>query len=342
MPVYQDKKTKQWYVSYRIKDPVTGKWHQKKKRGFDSKRSAKIAEAELMQDQSTNGKTFHQISDEYNKYMNYSPEMARKHEVRFEKSFSDYYDMPISKITVAQLVDFQNKLNESDYATKTKRDTIQFVKSVFRYGNTVYNIPNISTVLKSPKKTNEEKMQEMEIWTVEEFNQFIDCVHEYYYKAFFTLLFWSGLRRGEAIALQKSDLQGNELSITKSMKHFKNGFMPTKTGMSRRVKLDQKTIDIIKPLMDYQGGFIFGGDRSLSISTIQRRFKSAIEESGVKPIRIHDLRHSHASLLINNGINILSISKRLGHANVSITLNVYSHLMESTDNDMMEKIAKIH
>lgn len=342
MPVYQDKATKKWRVSYRIKDPVTGQWCQKTKRGFPTKREAKIAEAELMQETTTGGKTFHQISDEYNRYMSYSPELARKHEVRFEKSFSEYYDVPIQQITVAQLIDFQNRLNESKYATKTKRDTIQFVKAVFRYANTVYNIQNISSVLKSPKKTAQEKMKEMDIWTVEQFEQFIQYVQESYFKLFFTVLFWTGMRRGECIALQQSDLQGDELSITKSMKHFKNGFLPTKTGKSRRVKIDSQTLAALQPLLDQPGPFLFGGDRSLSISMIQRRFSEAVEASGVKPIRIHDLRHSHASMLINNGVNILAVSKRLGHANVSITLNVYSHLMEQTDNDMMVKIDEIH
>ena len=342
MPVYQDKKTGKWYVSYRVKDPINGTWHQKMKRGFQTKRDAKIAEAELMQESNPSNKTFHQIADEHAKYMQFSDEVAKKHIAHYTIRFADLYDMPINKITIPMLVDWQNKLSETAFATRTKNDTIQYVRAVFKYANMVYGIPNISTVLNSIKKTDQEKMKEMQIWTIEEFNQFIEHVDEYYYKAFFILLFWTGMRRGECIALQKSDLQGNEISITKSMKHHKNGFKPTKTGKPRKIKIDSKTRAALEPLLKYEGNFIFGGSRSLPISSIQRKFKKAIAESGVKPIRIHDLRHSHASVLINSGVNIVAVSKRLGHSSIEMTLKVYTHLLEQTDNDMMNKIESLH
>ena len=72
--------------------------------------------------------------------------------------------------------------------------------------------------------------------------------------------------------------------------------------------------------------------------TITRKFHKAIKESGVKRITVHSLRHSHASWLINNGVNILAVSKRLGHKDVSTTLRVYTHLLEQTDNDMLGKL----
>ena len=73
--------------------------------------------------------------------------------------------------------------------------------------------------------------------------------------------------------------------------------------------------------------FVFGGEVPVSDQTLRRRFDSYAQKAGVKKIRIHDLRHSHASLLINKGQNILIVSKRLGHSNITQTLNTYSHLM---------------
>ena len=73
--------------------------------------------------------------------------------------------------------------------------------------------------------------------------------------------------------------------------------------------------------------FVFGGQVPVSDQTLRRRFDSYAQKAGVKKIRIHDLRHSHASLLINKGQNILIVSKRLGHSNITQTLNTYSHLM---------------
>jgi integrase len=74
---------------------------------------------------------------------------------------------------------------------------------------------------------------------------------------------------------------------------------------------------------------------------IDREFKKAMAASGVKQIRVHDLRHSHASVLLNNGVNILAVSKRLGHSSIKTTLEVYAHLMKESDDAMIEAIEKI-
>ena len=78
----------------------------------------------------------------------------------------------------------------------------------------------------------------------------------------------------------------------------------------------------------------------MPISKLDVVFKKAITASGVTPIRIHDLRHSHASFLLNNGANILAVSKRLGHATITQTLETYAHLLSETDEKMMEIIEK--
>ena len=70
-------------------------------------------------------------------------------------------------------------------------------------------------------------------------------------------------------------------------------------------------------------------------------FKKAIKESCVKPIRLHDLRHSHATILINEGVNIVAVSKRLGHTDINQTLKTYTHLLKNTDEQMMETINSI-
>ena len=97
-------------------------------------------------------------------------------------------------------------------------------------------------------------------------------------------------------------------------------------------------MQILEPWIQAADPFVFGGDSAIGITTIDREFKKAIKESGVDPIRIHDLRHSHASYLLNNGANILAVSKRLGHATVTQTLETYAHLMQDTEEKMIEII----
>nr|WP_255594370.1 MULTISPECIES: site-specific integrase [Terrabacteria group] len=183
----------------------------------------------------------------------------------------------------------------------------------------------------------------METWTIQEFEQFENAIDNPLYRAFFHTLFWTGARRGEILALQCDDFRKNELDINKSIKHFKNGFIPLKNANSKRtIKIDTNTIDILKELKGkYKKGFLFGGNSSLSITVVQKQFKKAIKKSGVKEIRLHDLRHSHATILINNGVNIVAVSKRLGHSDINTTLRVYTHLLQKTDEKMMETINEL-
>ena len=206
-----------------------------------------------------------------------------------------------------------------------------------------YDINNISHVLTSIKK-NISEQKEMEVWTVDEFNQFINCIHHPVYKAYFYTLFWTGIRRGEGIALLKDDLtEDGYLIINKSIRTISEGAKAPKTASSvRKVKLDIKTYEILKTLKQRPGTILFGDDTYLSHSCIQRQFKKAINLSGVKPIRIHDLRHSHATILINSGANIVAVSKRLGHSDINMTLKVYTHLLDKTSDELVSMINNIN
>lgn len=75
---------------------------------------------------------------------------------------------------------------------------------------------------------------------------------------------------------------------------------------------------------------------------VYKVFEEGIKKSGVPRIRIHDLRHSHATMLINNGVNIVAVSRRLGHSDINITLKVYSHLLRKTEDEMVTTISNLH
>lgn len=342
-----DKKRKTYYVQYKWKDGL-GKWHTTMKRGFPLKKEAQLYEAKMLTDtQTTAGNlTFKEINERFCDANQVSDEQRRKREVAFEKRFTDYYEKPIKKITKAQLDLWRsNLLQDNSYSTRIKNATIGFVKSVFTYASELYDIPNTASFLKSGKFTNEEIMnQEKPVWTVEQFNEFLDTFDDNnIYKLFFETLYWTGMRRGEAMALQKSDFDGKGINIHSSIKHFKNGLKPTKTRQSRYILLDDKLIKDIQPLLNVDGDFLFGGKRSLPISNIQREFANAKEQAGLKDkVTIHCLRHSHATWLINNGANIVAVSKRLGHSSIQTTLKTYAHLLQETDSQMMDLINNNH
>lgn len=338
-----DEKRKTYFVQYKKQD-INGNWHTTKKRGFALKREAKEYEANMLNVKAVpTNETFHEIAEKYYNSIDASEEAKRMHRTRFEKSFSDYYDRPITKISKAMLDSWRTSLINSGYAYNTQKRTLQYVKSVFKYAANIYDIPNPASVLRPIKKPIEAPDQVMHVWTIDQFNQFLNAVDNPLYALFFELLFWTGCRRGEAIALQKTDLTGNQLYIHGSMKHFKNGITPPKNSSSiRTIKLDDQLVKDLQPLLSIPGPFLFGGERSLPITVIQSQFSKAIKASGVPKIRIHDLRHSHATILINNEVNIVAVSKRLGHASIEQTLKTYTHLLKKTDDQMMEKIEKLH
>lgn len=338
MPVYKDGKT--YVVRYYATDPLTGKRKQIKKRGFKTKREAAKWEAEesLKRTISGSSKTFWDVFQIQLDNNDTSQGTRKKKEAWVSKYFKEYLNMPIEKITKPMMVDWRNSLKTGKLAARTKNSGLQYVRGVFTFYSTVYGGQNVGTALK-PFKIKKTDKKAMGIWTIEEFYRFLACVDEPVFRAYFSFLFWTGCRRGEGIALCKRDITGDVVYIHRSMKHFKNGFQPLKTDSSeRRIKIDSVLRETLEPFIEQASPFVFGGDHSLAINSIGSRFKDAKRRSGVKDIRLHDLRHSHASFLLNNGANILAVSKRLGHATVSQTLDTYAHLLSETDDNMMRII----
>lgn len=340
MPVYKDDQRGTWYYSFKQKDPLTGSWKTIKKRGFKTKRDASAAEREAMSAGSVTSSTaFSALVPLWEAHTQASAIVRQKHKEHFDIRFSDYYDMPVEQLTKPVLSRFRANLAMDDrFSTATKNVTLSYVKAVLRFGNSIYDLPDNSSVLTRLRESDQEAMQEFDVWTPEEFSQFIKAVEIPIYAIYFRFLYWTGCRRGEAIALQKDQIGDHTATIKYSQRSQKAGLRPTKTRLQRTIKLDDILFDQLKPLLREPGNYVFGGESGLSPFMIDDQFRKAIEKSGVKRIRLHDLRHSHATWLINNGVNIVAVSKRLGHTDVSTTLNTYTHLLESTDNDMIRKL----
>ena len=340
MSVYKDKKRGTYYVSFSQKDILTGKFKHITKRGFLTSKEAKQWERENYGKVRIRNvsKSFGDISKEWEQACQASLEVQKKHKAHFEKRFAEFQNRAIESITKADLIVWRNELADMPYSTRTKNTTISYVKGVFRFANDMYGIPNEAAMLRSLKKTNNEAMQEMEVWTPEEFQRFLTMVDVPVLKLYFEFLFWTGCRRGEALAIQKNDVSDKHAIIRYSQRARKNGLKPTKTKQVRRIELDDQLWNDLQPLLSQNGKYLFGEDDGLTPNYVGNHFNQAVQDSGVKKIRIHDLRHSHATWLINNGVNIVAVSKRLGHATIEQTLKTYTHLLSFTDQEMMFKI----
>ena len=344
MPVYKDAERSTWYVSFSVKDKTTGKFKHKKKRGFKTAKEAKEWEAKeksgvnkVADISKASGISFREMSKKWEVYLDCSEESVNDHTRHFAIRFSEFLDRPIADITKQELVDWKKWLANTSFSTITKNKTLSYVRGTFKFANELYDIPNIATVLKNFKKTDEEVTQEMEVWTPEEFSQFIACVDEPEYKLFFEFLFWTGCRRGEAIALQRKHVKNKTATLRYSQKLRAKGLKPTKTKNVRTIALDDILWEKLQPYLK-GNGYVFGNPKGLHPTSIATRYSKAIKKSGVKYIKLHNLRHSHATWLICNGVNIVAVSKRLGHASITQTLETYTHLLKETDLEMMMRI----
>src|SRR5699024_6516814 len=171
----------------------------------------------------------------------------------------------------------------------------------------------------------------MDYWILDEFKTFIGVVDEFIYYVLFMTLYYSGMRKGEALALTWGDIDTENNTIYINKTKTREGVNSTKTREDRSVSMPSFVIRLLtqlkaksNPKMNY---VVFGEFyKAINERTPNIRFNKWIEKAGVRKIRLHDLRLSHASYLINKGTVITVVSHRLGHANTSTTWDIYSHL----------------
>ena len=140
------------------------------------------------------------------------------------------------------------------------------------------------------------------------------------------------MRRGEALALRWTDVDFTRSTIFIARSMNGSGQLgPTKTRKSRPISIDAATVELLRGL-SREGDLIF----DITPHALTREFIRTIERAGVPRIRLHDLRHMHATTLLRAGVPVLVVSKRLGHSKVSITMDVYAHVLPSDDQDAAE------
>ena len=187
----------------------------------------------------------------------------------------------------------------------------------------------------------------MLFWTQEEYKQFAEVMMDKPVSFYaFEMLYWCGIREGELLALTPADFdfEKQTVSITKSYQRIKGQDIITdpKTAKGNRVVkmpdfLSQEIQDFISQLYG-----IGEHDRMFMItkSYLHHEMDRGAKESGVKRIRIHDLRHSHISLLIEMGFSAVAIADRVGHESIDITYR-YAHLFPSTQNEMADRLSDL-
>lgn len=230
------------------------------------------------------------------------------------------------------------KLYSYEYLSKIRMHLSAFLS----YLEEVYNIPNALRQVRKPKRLDTKR--EMKIWTVEEFNRFISCVDKPIYHCLFTMMFYTGRRKGEILALKPENINPHHsnkiiFNSTYSRKTLTpNSFTITST---KNKKIGESPIPtpLKNELQTYKGDspFFFGGEKPLHENTASHAFQHYIEKSGVTKIRMHDLRHSFVSMLIHLGATIPVVADLIGDTIPQVT-KTYAHLYESDKASVISKI----
>ncbi len=358
-----------FFYRIKIKNPNTLKVEEKYKAGFTSKRDAREAGELLVKKILENPvglMTLKTIVDDYisnDKVYNTSTTTAGKERIFRIYILPTFGDMPLDKITKMKVRQWMEEIQKDPKtAPRYKNDITAHFKYLFKHAETYFNLKDNPCVVLRSVKENVEVDKVGKIMSREEFEKFESCFEgsdneQFLWKTFYNVLFNTGARRGEVQALRFTDIDyvSKTINFNKTVSGKYTGEKPKvrvpKTPSSiRTIPLDDQTFEMIKRVKDYRTEledfdkleFIFGrpDDRGLPFSdtTIERLKNKAIKSTGITRIRIHDFRHSHASELIGNGVNIVVVSKRLGHSSIDMTLKVYTHLMPTADKEAINFI----
>lgn len=372
MPIYKDNQRGTWYFDIRYRDN-TGKVRSIKRRGFETEQKAKNAERKMIRELSIadlpkTSLTVKEIGLEMVESNRYDiKEQTYKSNLHKVNNF-----MPsnkISSINPRKALVWRNSIAEittpikikkdgstiggKPYSTKYKNEIIALYKSIFKYALKMdYIQKDPTTEIKAFRKQYEDTIQ----YSVVSYEGFLTTWNKLptktminiYFKMFVLLAFSTGARRAELKALTFNDYDGRGININKSItgkSSDRNKIEKTKTPASvRYVELDDFTIRELDEYITFvkskyktsSRDYLFGLDTPLANNTIQYSFKRM--DLGC---RFHDLRHSHATILIQNGVPINVVSKRLGHSTVEMTLKVYTHVFEESQNQAVNVMNKL-
>lgn len=334
MPAYKDEKQNTWYCLFYYRD-WQGNKKKKQKRGFRTKKEAlewennyKLA-ANANMDMTMGAFVEIYFRDKKGELKERSVKNKR---YMIEAHILPYFkDRPMNSITPSDIIQWQNEMRTKGFAQTYLRMIQNQITALFNHASNIYGLGN--NPCKKVKKMGKADADKLDFWTKDEYDKFISGMEEgdrYY--TIFEVLFWTGCREGEMLALTKSDIDfaRNQISISKTYYRAEGRDIITtpKTEQSARViDIPQFLTQELKDYVDKLYG-ISDDERIFPIvpEAVQHKLKRECEKSGVKKIRVHDIRHSHVAYLIHQGVEPLIIKERLGHRDIKMTLNTYGHL----------------
>ncbi|EFS01619.1 site-specific integrase [Listeria seeligeri] len=360
--------TKTARKSYRVDislgvDPLTGKQRRVRHNNISTKRSAQQLENNLKQhyyngtllpDKSL---TFKQLGNLYfqSYTINHKPTYIRTQRGYYSNHLFPYFkDCLIKKITQTHIREFREHLLTLNLSFNSINKHMILLKKIFDVAvdeSLIYTNPCLRI-----KKLKIIK-QKMQFWTTTEYLHFISCIREdeEVHKIFYQTAYLTGMRAGELLALKWSDINlvKQEIHVCKTVSRIDGKMIvtPPKSETSNRVitvnsKLAKMLADWklaqskLLPAISTKDLVVFQHKTSHPIRENfgTKKIQRICKRCAVHPIRLHDFRHSHVALLIDNGENITVIKERMGHASITTTIDTYGHLFPNKQREMSDKL----
>ncbi len=257
----------------------------------------------------------------------------------------------IYDLTIKDIIDWQNYINNFDFSYNYKSNLHYYFNGFLDYCMLFFELEkNVSRIFGNFKNNEIKKIKK--IWSYNEYNIFINSINDIIYKTLFNTLYYTGLRKGELLGLKFNDINFINKTICINKQLTRHGTITTpKTNKSNRIiNIDNLLCKELMRLREYYKSnytnfdnnfFIFGGDKYISFTTLKRKKDLYCKNINLEPIKIHEFRHSHAILLYQNNIDIVDIKNRLGHENISTTIDTYLKYMPKDEKKVINTLNSI-
>ena len=342
MPVYKDAERKTWYFKVRYKD-MYGINKQKLNRGFKTKREAVLAEAEFItsiKDDFSEEVTIDKVFEHNISFKTYKPKTIRRRTNEYNYHIKPRFGhLKIKDITTHQVLEFQKYLIENLNSPESARTIFANFKVLINHSKRFFNLRRDIT-LQVPAMPRGKKR--VDFIKRDDFDKRVIEISMHYYKELTILFFYTGLRVGEAFAIQWNDIDFDNctINIDKAWDIERRKIATLKTAASEAIIPIPKSIvkmlqEIKKESAENIYGFkndyfVFGGIVPYHYSHYLKKFKKVFPE-----LRIHSLRHSYAAYLINKGVDIYLVKELMRHENIKETADTYGHLYIERKQEVM-------
>jgi len=335
------------------------------KKGFAMEREARawVAEQLVFADRGVPGSpgTFGELLDAWlGSKHGLKPTARASYRRHIDLHLASLADRDSAKITSADLLALYGKLRHDGLSGSTVRSVHATVRACFNWSVRHNKLVRNAAANVAAEDLPARNRLEMTAWSGSEVNRILEAASEEL-RPLFSVMARTGIRRGEALALRWEDVsfEARTLTISRSIVPRPGGgldLLEPKTKQSRRtVDAPPSVLETLGEVRHVQtrerlvsglrpgsfGDLIFTGDDGvtpISPGVASRQFQRAVRRSKVRPGRLHDLRHTFASMALQAGVPVIVVSRALGHAQPSTTLNIYGHLLPGASSQAMSAV----